>query len=323
MRDATRGADIIIHMAYGMSGTDEAQRSVTVGGTAALVEAGVAHGVSRFVNVGTASVYAGAPDGVIDETAPRRKWGNWIYPDSKMDAEDLVMAAGVRGLPGTIVQVAGVYGPWGGTYTVAPLRALQSGRVVLINGGTGVSNATYVDDTVQAMLLAAIRPGAVGEFFLIRGPGRVTRRELYGAYEKMLGYEATVAMTPAEIQRARKAEGMAAVKQAPRRMIQAMLKSEDFKDAVKTLPIPAAGRDFLKKLKGKPVTAGGSSQAKSDGLAARPLIFPADFIVPFFAGQVEYSIAKAERVLGYVPRYDLTTGMALTETWARWARVIK
>lgn len=322
MRDATRGADIIIHMAYGMSGTDEEQRSITVGGTKALVEAGLANRVSRFVNVGTASVYFGAPDGPMDETAPRRKWGNWIYPDSKMEAEDLVTDACRRGLPGTIVQVAGVYGPWGGTYTVAPLRALQSGRVVLVNGGTGISNATYVDDTVQAMLLAAIRPGAIGETFLIRGPGRVTRRELYGAYEKMLGYEATVGMTPVEIQRARKAEGMSAVKQAPRRMFQAMFKSEDFKDAVKDLPIPAAGRDFLKKLKRKPAAVGGAPKGKADEVAARRLVFPPEFIVPFFGGQVEYSIAKAERILGYAPRYDLATGMALTENWARWARII-
>lgn len=325
MLEATKGAEIIIHMAYGMSGTDEQQRAITVKGTSAMVDAGVAHGVSRFVNVGTAAVYFGAPDGTIDETAPRRKWGNWIYPDSKIEAEDIVMdAVGKRRLPGTIVQVAGVYGPWGGTFTIGPIRALQSGRVVLVNGGTGISNATYVDDTVQAILLAAVRPGAVGETFLIRGPDRVTRQELYAAYEKMLGFTSTVGMTLAEIKQARRKEAAGAMKSAPRRMLQAMMKSDDFKGAVKSLPIPAAGKQWLKRFKGRassPSAASGEKQAV--GEAERPLIFPAEFIAPYFAAKVDYSTAKAERLLGYAPRFDLAAGMALTEKWARWARIIK
>ena len=325
MLEATKGAEIIIHMAYGMSGTDEQQRAITVNGTSAMVDAAVAHGVSRFVNVGTAAVYFGAPDGTIDETAPRRKWGNWIYPDSKIEAEDIVMdAVGKRRLPGTIVQVAGVYGPWGGTFTVGPIRALQSGRVVLVNGGTGISNATYVDDTVQAILLAAVRPGAVGETFLIRGPDRVTRQELYGAYEKMLGFKSTVGMTLAEIKQARRKEAAGAMKSAPRRMLQAMMKSDDFKGAVKSLPIPAAGKQWLKRFKGRassPSVTSGEKQA--GGEAERPLVFPAEFIVPYFAAKVEYSTAKAERLLGYAPRFDLAAGMAVTEKWARWARIIK
>ena len=325
MLEATKGAEIIIHMAYGMSGTDEQQRAITVKGTSAMVDAGVAHGVSRFVNVGTAAVYFGAPDGTIDETAPRRKWGNWIYPDSKIEAEDIVMdAVGKRRLPGTIVQVAGVYGPWGGTFTIGPIRALQSGRVVLVNGGTGISNATYVDDTVQAILLAAVRPGAVGETFLIRGPDRVTRQELYAAYEKMLGFKSTVGMTIAEIKQARRKEAAGAMKSAPRRMLQAMMKSDDFKGAVKSLPIPAAGKQWLKKLKSKvpaPGVCPGEHRIAVE--AERPLVFPAEFIAPYFAAKVEYSTAKAVRLLGYQPRFDLAAGMALTEKWARWAGIIK
>ena len=325
MLEATKGAEIIIHMAYGMSGTDEEQRRVTVGGTSALVEAGVAHGVSRFVNVGTAAVYFGAPDGVIDETAPRRNWGNWIYPDSKMEAEDLVMeASSKRGLPATIVQVAGVYGPWGGTFTIGPIRALQSGRVVLVNGGSGISNATYVDDTVQAILLASVRPGAVGETFLIRGPDRVTRQEFYASYEKMLGFTSTIGMTLKEIKQARKRLAAESIRNAPRRMVQAMLRSEDFKGAVKSLPIPAAGKQWLKKLKSKVPAPGVSPGEHRIAVEAeRPLVFPAEFIAPYFAAKVEYSTAKAVRLLGYQPRFDLAAGMALTEKWARWAGIIK
>ena len=38
MLEATKGAEIIIHMAYGMSGTDEQQRAITVKGTSAIYQ---------------------------------------------------------------------------------------------------------------------------------------------------------------------------------------------------------------------------------------------------------------------------------------------
>jgi nucleoside-diphosphate-sugar epimerase len=323
MKAATEGAEVVIHMAYGRSGTDEQQRSVTVGGTSALVDAAVANGVSRFVNVGTAAVYFGAPDGVVDETFPRRKWG-WVYSDTKLEAEDIVRdACSQRGLPGTIVQVAGVYGPWGDTFTVGPLIQLQSGRVVLVNGGEGVSNATYVDDTVQAILLAAVRPGAVGETFIIKGAGRITRRDLFAAYERMLGYEATVGMTLHEIAHSKRRLATEALREAPRRIANALVRNQEFKEAIKALPIPNVGRKFLKKF--KPRKAGGSSIVAASSLvkAEKPLIFPPDFVLPYYAAKVEFSSAKAERILGYQPRYDLASGMAVTEKWARWAGVIK
>ncbi len=49
------------------------------------------------------------------------------------------------------------------------------------------------------MLLAAVRPEAVGEAFLISGEEPVTWRELYGRFEQMLGsVRRTVDMTEAE-----------------------------------------------------------------------------------------------------------------------------
>ena len=114
------------------------------------------------------------------------------------------------------------------------------------------------------------------------------------------------------------------MKGAPRRMLQAMMKSDDFKGAVKSLPIPAAGKQWLKRFKGRassPNTPSGEQQAA--GEAERPLVFPAEFIAPYFAAKVDYSTAKAERLLGYAPRFDLAAGMAVTEKWARWARIIK
>jgi len=332
MRKATEGCDIIFHLAYGRSGTEFEQTRVTVEGTRALVKAALVNKVSRFVNVSTAAVYFGAGEGLVDETSKRRRWG-WAYSDAKLAAEDVVLEHCRRdGLPGTVLQVAGVYGPWGETFTIGPLLQLRRGRVVLVNGGEGVSNATYVDDVVQALLLGAVRPAAIGEIFIIKGLGRVTRRELYKSYEMMLGVEATVGMTAAEIKREQRREQRKAVLRFIPEVAAALAASPGVRAAARGLPaapfLRVVGRRLQQKQQGSDSrSAGGNgvgqaSKSKGELDAARPLIFPPDFMVPYYAAKVEFSARKAEKMLGFTPRYDLREGMRLTEAWARWARFI-
>ncbi len=59
----------------------------------------------------------------------------------------------------------------------------------------------YVDDVVDALILAAEKEEAVGERFLISGPDLVTWREFYAAYERILGVESVVSMPVEEIER--------------------------------------------------------------------------------------------------------------------------
>lgn len=187
MEKATKDCEIVFHLAFGKYGTDEDQRRDTVLGTETLAKASIKNGVRRFIYVSTGAVYATAGDGVVDETSPRSSWG-WGYSDAKLEAENLILDYCARsGLPAVIVQVAGVYGPWGTTFTVTPLKQLKAGRVALPNGGHGIVNATYVDDAVQGLLLAAIRENIEGEIFIIKGPGKITRREIYERYAEMAG----------------------------------------------------------------------------------------------------------------------------------------
>src|SRR5436305_15155746 len=108
-------------------------------------------------------VYGQTTDGDLDETAPRRRFGN-AYSDSKLEAEQIALSSG---LPVAVLQPTAVYGPYGGVWTEAVIRALKAGRQILVNGGDGLGNAVYVDDLVSAMLLAAVKVGVVREPFLI------------------------------------------------------------------------------------------------------------------------------------------------------------
>ena len=332
MREATEGCDTIFHLAYAQSGSEEEQRRVTVESTRALARAGMANNVRRFGNVSTAAGYGNTVDATIDETAPRKAWG-WHYADMKLEAEEVVLDLHrSEGLPATIMQVAGVYGPWGGVFTVEPLRQLREGRVALVNGGEGISNATYVDDVVQALLLGSLHEGAVGELFLVKGPGIVTRRALMESYERMLGVDALVAMSVEEIAAARRKEQMAGFRELVPSTLAALRASTNFKSAVRNSPLAHAyrfARDhapaaFASKIGGQPAAPTSPLPARAEETAPdnRRLILPPAFYVKYLAAKTDYSTAKIEKQLGYRPRYDLAAGMAETEKWARWARLV-
>ena len=334
MVKATQGCEIIFHCAFGKGGTDKEQWHATVEGTRALAHATLKNGISRLVNLSTAAVYGETPDGLLDETFPRNP-GTWHYAKMKLDAEKVLENLRLREpLPFTTLQLVGVYGPWGDVFTVGPLRQLAKSRVVVVNDGTGFVNATYVDDVVQAMLRAAVKPQAVGEFFIIKGAGRVTRRQFFEAYENMLGVKALVGMTPEEIAAARRMTSRQNLRALLPQAARALRFDAPFRQAFSGSMVgdsfqrlrPLLPQRLVAALKGEKAsqTASGSHSAplpvvKSD---PRPLVLPQEFMVRRLAAKTEFNPAKAEKLLGYAPRFDLAGGMQLTEQWARWARLL-
>jgi len=330
MTKATQGCDFIFHCAFGKNGTDQEQWHATVEGTRALAVAALKNGTNRLVNLSTAAVYGDTPDSEIDETYPRNP-GTWHYAKMKLAGEKVLEDLRKREpLPFTTLQLVGVYGPWGEVFTVGPLRQLAKSRVVLVNDGTGFVNATYVDDVVQAMLRAAMKPEAVGEFFLIKGAGRVTRRQFYEAYEHMLGVKALASMTPVEIAAHRRAASRDNLRQLLPQAARALRYDTAFRQAFSD---SAAGSTFqslrpwlsaglVAKLKGESVTPTNPPPTTDAPTDARPLILPQEFMVRRLGAKTEFSSRKAERLLDYKPAFELARGMALTEQWARWAKLI-
>ena len=77
----------------------------------------------------------------------------------------------------------------------------------------------------------------------------------------------------------------------------------------------------------KSLLLGGSGKAKRPGGGParpqeRPIQLLAESDAIFQARKTRVSIAKAERLLGYRPIYDLSKGMARTREWAAWANLL-
>ena len=329
---AVGGCDVVFHCAYGTAGGQRRRAHVNREGTRRVLEAAAAAGVRRVVHLSTLMVYGRTADGDLDETAPRRRLGD-AYSDSKLAAERLVLdfARGGR-VPGVVLQPTAVFGPWGGVWTERVLGLLKTGRMILVDGGRGLANYVYVDDLVTALLLAASAEEAVGEAFLVSAAEPVTWAEWYARFARMLGgvprtVELSAEEARAHWRRARRdrprlgGELLAAVR-GDRELRDRLLATRELsalRDAAGAV-LPESWQRRLKARLGMGAPAPPPPSLAADReLPIHPLS-PAE--IDFHRPRTRVRIARAERLLGYRPAFDLEAGMALTEAWARWANLL-
>ena len=326
---AAEGCEMIFHCAYGTSPDETLQRRVNVEGTRNVFDATLGAKVKRVVHFSTLMVYGVTADGDLDETAPRRYFGN-AYSDSKLDAEKLAFDYIRRHhLPVVILQPTAVYGPFAPQWTLQVLDKMKTGRLILVNGGDGLRNAVYIDDLVSAALLAAEKEQAVGEAFLISGEAPVTWIEFYRAYERMLGVSDRLVSLSSRDARAlyleaKKAKSLMAEMRALAAenpdLRRRLLRSRELAFMAK-----AARRllsDRLRSRLKRQIDGNGKTSAPAGAVSQkRPhLLDPAT--IRFQATKTTVRIDKAKRILGYRPAFEFSHGMQLTERWARWANLL-
>ena len=184
-----QGCDAVVHAGAWTGGPemDAAQAwTVNVAATGWLLQDALAAAVQRFIYFSSVAVYGLNRAALIDERAATPPVGQ-LYPDSKIAAETLVRGAQADGLAATILRPASTYGPRGGAWTLAPLRQIRAGRLVLLGADRGLVNTGYIDNVVDGACLALQLPQAVGETFNLCDGEAVTYRQFYLHYAAMLG----------------------------------------------------------------------------------------------------------------------------------------
>ena len=333
---AVEGCDVVFHCSYGNSGTPEDQKRGTFGSTQYILDAALKHGVQRVVNVSTVAVYGETPDGDLDESAPRKTFGD-VYSGSKAEAEELCTRyAKEKGLGVSTIQPAIVYGPFGPAWTLRILNDLKNWRVVLVNGGDGLCNAVYVDDVVEAMILAAQRDEAQGEVFLIAADEPVTWKEFFERHEALLGEKGTVSMSLEDASKQFEARGKRksllfteakAILQEERSMRRRIRRSTEVNaliGAIKKITPRALQSALKNKATGEENGAASTAPAVTSAVEEEPekpvqLLPPG--VLRVNAAKTRAKIDKARKLLGYQPRYDFDAGMKRVEEWARWANI--
>jgi len=206
---AMAGADIVVHCAA-IAGIDTVVQSpvttmrVNMVGSANVLEAASKlKRCDRVVCFSTSEVFGqqsfrateahGAHIGEIGEA-------RWTYAVSKLAEEHLAIAYfRERWLPTTVVRPFNVYGPGQvgeGALRTFVIRALQNQPLSIHGDGTQIRAWCYVDDMVDATLLAMEHPKAPGESFNIGNQTAVTT--MYGLANtviRVLNSKSTVEFT--------------------------------------------------------------------------------------------------------------------------------
>jgi nucleoside-diphosphate-sugar epimerase len=188
---ATEGARHVFHCGALVSdwATAEEIAEINVGGTRNVVEAAAASDVERVIHFSTTDVYGYPGTPRVEETHPVGRFANW-YSQTKRDAEDAVRAvAASRGVDAVILRPATVYGPRSTEVVGEFAKALRAGNMVLVDDGRAVAGLCYVDNLIEAAVLAQRVGAAAGEAFNVTDGLDVTWREFADALADGLGCE--------------------------------------------------------------------------------------------------------------------------------------
>ena len=189
LNKAVEGCDLVFHCAALLreTGVKKEFYQINADGTENILEAAVKAGVKKFVHFSSVAVYGLNPPDGADEGTAFQPCG-YLYCDTKIAAEKIVWAYHRdRGLPVVVIRPAPVYGPHSKQWTVLPIKMIKSGQMMLINGGTGLCNYVYIDNLIDATLLAAKRDESVGQAYIITDGIALPWKDFFGCYAQMAG----------------------------------------------------------------------------------------------------------------------------------------
>jgi UDP-glucose 4-epimerase len=211
LEKAMRGADIVVHCA-GIAGIDTVIKSpsrtmrVNMIGTANALEAARQSGtVGKFVDFSTSEVFGRAAfnadetDSTVSGSAGEARW---VYAVSKLAGEHLAHAYWNEfRLPIVTLRPFNVYGPGqvgeGAIHTFIT-RALRNQDICIYGDGNQIRAWCYVDDFVDAAMLAIENPDAAGESINVGNSRAVVT--VYGLAEaiiRVLGSRSRIIFEPA------------------------------------------------------------------------------------------------------------------------------
>jgi nucleoside-diphosphate-sugar epimerase len=173
MQAGMAGFDVVFHAAAEVSewASREQFHRVNVQGTAHALQAARDAGVAAFVHVGTeAALCDGTPLIDVDETRPLPERPLPRYPQTKAQAEKLVLAANAPDFRTVVVRPRFIWGNDDTSVLAALAAAVKAGRFMWMDGGRYPTSTTHVDNVCEGLVLAAEKGRGGEAYFVTDGP---------------------------------------------------------------------------------------------------------------------------------------------------------
>lgn len=234
---------------------------INVEGTRVVAGAALRHGVRRLVYCSTQGVHGDIKEPPGNEESPIVPEDYYQY--TKYEGERVVAEYYAQGLDMVIIRPMAIYGPGDPGRFLLLYRAVKNGRFLMFGDGRTYYHPLYIDNLGDAFELAAERPEASGQTYLIGDDRAIQLNDLVRMVGESLGINVRIIHLPFR-------------------------------------PL------WLAAL---------ASEALCAPLRIEPPLFRRR--VDWFRQNRIFTIEKARKGLGYEPKVDLATGLALTAQWYR------
>ncbi len=194
---AVEGVEIVMHLAAAFRELNVPQsyyRDVNVGGTEVMLDASVRHGVKRFIYCSTCGVHGNIDNPPGGEDAPIQPAD--YYQQTKYEAEPKVLAYQEKGLKTVILRPAAIYGPGDPERFFMIFRRVANGSFPMFGKGKTFYHPLYIDNLVDAFLLAMQEGVGDGGTYLIADEEYVEIKDLVLRVGKAMGVEMKVKHYP-------------------------------------------------------------------------------------------------------------------------------
>jgi len=189
-----KDVDVVYHLAaaqHEMGVPDKHFRDVNVEGTRNVLAASVNAGVKRFIHGSTIGVY-GIVDGHIDEETPCNPEN--IYGVTKLEGEKLALSFNGK-MPVVVIRIPEVYGP-GDRRLLKLFTAIKKNAFFMIGNGKNLHHLIYIDDLIEAFLLAANAEDGVGQVLLLAGEKPIPTNDMVAVIAAQLGAKGALFRVP-------------------------------------------------------------------------------------------------------------------------------
>jgi nucleoside-diphosphate-sugar epimerase len=197
LQECIPGVEVVHHLAAAfreMNVPDSYYDEVNVEGTRVVLDAAYREGVKKFVYCSTCGVHGNCDNPPAAENAPIQP-GDY-YQRTKYEAEPVVLEYYKKGLAATILRPAAIYGPGDPERFFMIFRRVARGRFPMFGNGETLYHPLYIDNLVDACVLA-MEPGkGLGEAYLIADEEYVEIEDLVQRVARAMNREVKIPHFP-------------------------------------------------------------------------------------------------------------------------------
>jgi 2-alkyl-3-oxoalkanoate reductase len=179
VEECIKGVQVVQHLAAAFRETNVPNsyyHQVNVGGTRNVLEAAWRHQVQKIIYCSTCGVHGDVRNPPANEEAPINAAD--YYQQTKYEAEPLVASYAERGMKTVILRPAAIYGPGDPERFAMLFRRVVTGRFPMFGSGRTLYHPLYVDNLIDAHLLAMAPDKGSGQAYLIADEEYLTIEEL-------------------------------------------------------------------------------------------------------------------------------------------------